>query len=674
MSTDSRISPLTTPQLYRLPLEEAPAPVTEPVADTGTQSADVRAAVDDVLPPGATAQQRQAAYEELQGYVDRAAQGGDYEAIDDASMRVLAVDVLQLAGITTRYSPEVVAAVQRELSSSATPEQTLQAYDEIQRYVDTVGGIGDAGITAEALPGRAATLLEEAGLPTVAAEARAEAERILEVGVRDNWLPGNQEDDYGARFDAFTEAMAGQSDAYREHLVAALLERDPGALKSWLTVDRVVSAADSGELTADAFASVTETVAAAYNDGTIDRDSFRGLYGIDDAETQMREYAQLQRFLGASDGDETAALRGKLASDILAEWDASPYPTDSGYHQYNLRQLTLAIELAAGDPSRPEILTDLLRGLDQQTFDKVIAIGAQLPDAPTDLMATIFETVSHDTRPVAGEFAARLARLPGEHSDWFAQDQVARNEALTAMLTAHRDAVLDELSEYDNSGARGLGEGETDRKQFEVNGRDLAAVLELTVFNPEIDAASRESARDAILQYSGEQAAIIDQSRSDPDSTGYLDASGRLVVLAAASDVAVDRGFEALQADRQAQKEAIAFVVDLALSAVPLSSRLQAAASGQIATLFEGNPLLTEALDGLTGQVIDSATGQLTDAAKEQLYAALDSDPELAALFERQTLADAFRDNILVAVADERDRAQIQNDASSLADDISELD
>ena len=35
-------------------------------------------------------------------------------------------------------------------------------------------------------------------------------------------------------------------------------------------------------------------------------------------------------------------------------------------------------------------------------------------------------------------------------------------------------------------------------------------------------------------------------------------------------------------------------------------------------------------------------------------------------------MADLFRGNILTAVADERDRAQIANDAASLADDISE--
>lgn len=662
----------TFAQYFRV--EDVVPPVQQPVvADKpqGTQHEDVVAAVDDVLPADATAEDRQEAIDSLQGQVDLVAQGGDYEVIDADGMRLLAVLQLGVDGIQTRFDPRVVDAVDQQLSDSATQAQEWQALQDIQGYVDAVGGIGDAGITAEALPARASTLLEEAGLPTVAADARAEAERILDVGVRDNWLPGNQEDDYGARFEAFTESISGESEAYRQHLVDALIEQDPGALQSWLTVDRLVSANRGGDLANATLGTITETIAAAYNDGRLSEDAFDGMTDIDDAETQIREYQQLQDFLAASDGDETATLRADLAERTLSQWDASQYPTDNGYHQYNLRQLTLAVELAAGDPSRPEILTDLLSGLEPQTLDKVIAIGAQLPDAPTDLMQTIFSTVAADTRPQAGELAAQLSRLPGEHADWFDQDQTGRNEALSRMLASHDDAVLDVLSENNLDGARTADEGGTNLSQREVNGRDLAALLQLTTLNPGIAAADRDAARLAVLGYVGDQAAVIEQSRSDPDSTGYEEASGRILVLAAATDVAVSNGFESLHADREAQKEAIAFAVDLALTAVPLPSRLTDRTSTGIANLFGEGSLVSDALGGLSGEIIDQGTGLLTDAAKAQLYANLD-DPELADLLEQQTMADLFRGNILEAVADERDRAQIANDAASLADDISE--
>ena len=154
------LSPLATPQFYRLPPEDTPVstpPAAAPATNEGVQSADVRAAVDATISPNATDAQRQAAYEELQGYVDRVAEGGDYEVIDDASMRSLAISVLRQESIPTIYRPEVLDAVDREISPTASTEQRLEAYRTIQEYVDTVGGIGDAGIIAEALPGRTST-------------------------------------------------------------------------------------------------------------------------------------------------------------------------------------------------------------------------------------------------------------------------------------------------------------------------------------------------------------------------------------------------------------------------------------------------------------------------------------------------------------------------------------
>ncbi|MBT2745217.1 MULTISPECIES: hypothetical protein [unclassified Lysobacter] len=659
------------PVLFQQPAE-APPPAKPQNADgvvppTGTQHEDVQAAVDATLSPDATVEQRNTAYRETQAYVERAASGGDYEVIDDASMKSIALSTLREHDVPTRYRPEVLDAVDREISPSASSAQRMQAYDQIQQYVEMVGGIGDAGITAEALPGRTADLLGEARIPTLKQDAQDDAQGILDVGKRDG------EDDYGARRDAFADAVRGEPEAYREYLTAAVLERDHGAVKSWLTPSGVLGLAGDGKIDAATRADITEQIAQAYNDRVIDADSFDGLADIDYGPDQVREYKEITDFLNGSSGPETLELRGNLADRIFDTWSHSQYPTDLGFHSYNFRQLELAINVAGGDAQHPEVLTDFLRGLPSDQLDRVIAIAAQLPQAEPDMMATIFSAVARDERPQAGDLAAQLARLPGEHGDWFEQDQVARNEALAQMLGTHSDKVLDALSEYDDSGARGLGE-DTDRKQYEVNGRDLAAVLELTTFNPDISGAGRQSARQAILDYVGDQAQIINDSRGQTNSPGYEDASGRLVVISAASDVAVDRGFEKLQADIDAKKEAIAFVVDLALVAVPLPARLEARATGKLETLFANNPLVQEALTGLTGEVIDTATGQLTDAAKQQLYGNIDSNPELARLTERQAVADAFRESSLGGVADERDRAEIRRDANGLADDISEID
>lgn len=581
----------------------------------------------------------------------------------------------------------------QEIAPLSTPQQHERAYELVQTYVDQVGGIGDAGITAEALPARTSQLLEEACIATVAQQARLKAESILATGVNESdwpdWLPGTQgEDDYGARRDAFAEAMQGGTPAYRGHLMRAVLEQDPGAMTSWLKVNDIVALHDSGAIDDATFATLTETTAATYNDGVIDEASFEGFYDIDHHEDQVREGEQLLAFLAASDGPETTRLRADVSGNIIEQWAASEYPTDGGLHAYNFRQLNLAFEVAAGDPAHPELVTNLFNAQSTGVQDIILAVAGQVHTPAEhrmlegDLLVTLINGASADNRPQSEMLASRLARLPGEHPDWFSQDAISsgayaadqseRNGALGALLASHDGAVLDSLTLYDDGSARGLGD-DTDRQQFEVNGRDMAAVMGLAVFNPNLSDADRAAAQDAVLAYAREQAQIIEASSGEDNSAGYEEASGRMLVLSAATEVAVDRGYESLQADIDAKKEAIGFVVDLALTAVPLPSRLSTQFSDQVGTLFADNPLVKEALTGLGGEAIDQVTGQLTEAAKEQLYGQIDSSPELAALVERSVVADSFKESLLGAVPDERDRAEIRRDANGLADDISDL-
>lgn len=157
---------LITPQTGPDAPVEPVAPEPELELPQGTQAEDVRDAVDATIGPDATVEQRNEAYREVQGYVERAASGGDYEVIDDASMQAISLGVLQRAGLPTVYRPEVMEAVDQALSPDATTGQRLDAYATVDDYVTAVGGISDAGILAEALPGRATQLLHEAGIPT----------------------------------------------------------------------------------------------------------------------------------------------------------------------------------------------------------------------------------------------------------------------------------------------------------------------------------------------------------------------------------------------------------------------------------------------------------------------------------------------------------------------------
>lgn len=434
--------------------------------------------------------------------------------------------------------------------------------------------------------------------------------------------------------------------------------------------------------------------------------------GYDWRDEGAAEIAEFLDFIGSSAGPEAARFRAGFGRHLLESYVLNEN-FNRGNETYAVREAAagLAALLLTGDPSRPEIAVEVLSALtaeerlrfydlaadaknlfsaDQlqpELFDELAdwdAAEARAQElAQPDALAVILDAIAAAEGADAEALAVELSRLPQTYQDWFEDGADGRGfpnygyeeraNAISRLFSEHAEPILDELSEYDDSGARGLGE-DTDRKQYEVNGRDLSALLELTVLNPDVSEANRAAVREAILDYVGAQAEIINESRDLPDSQGYQEASGRLVVLVAATDVAVDRGFEALTADRQAQREMIGFFVDLALVAVPLGSRLSDRTSNAIAELLPEDSFARQAVEGLTGEIIDRTTGRLTATAKQQLYELFDSDEELAELYEREKVADTFRETMLSGVADERDQAAIQRDANGLADDISEID
>lgn len=187
---------------------ETPAPADAAVPE-GLEPV-VQTSVDAVIGEDATPEQRTQAYEEMQARYEAIASGGDFEGVDPAQFQVNATRALVEAGIPTRVRPEVVAAVDAVVDDAnstadggllepATAEQVLQAYADVDAYVDAVGGLGDAGITAEALPARAEALLHEAGIPTDAASAEAYVAEPLQ---------GFDDMSPEARIDALNEATS----------------------------------------------------------------------------------------------------------------------------------------------------------------------------------------------------------------------------------------------------------------------------------------------------------------------------------------------------------------------------------------------------------------------------------------------------------------------------------
>lgn len=155
---------------------------------------EVAAAVDPLLPNGVSLADRAAAYGTVEAYVEQVGGVGDAGIVADA-LPGRAMQLLVDGGHDTRFDPRVVSTVDRIADGTATDRQKLEAYETVQRYVDRVGGISDQGITAEALPRRAAELLRDGEMPldtdvaagdstqdiVVAAQAGTDPEQRLQI-------------------------------------------------------------------------------------------------------------------------------------------------------------------------------------------------------------------------------------------------------------------------------------------------------------------------------------------------------------------------------------------------------------------------------------------------------------------------------------------------------------
>ena len=158
-------------------LDQAGLPTVDP---------DVVASVDLVVGPDATFEQRLAGYRDVAAYVEQVGGVGD-QGITAEALPAKASELLRADGTDVRFRPEVITSVNGLLKDGATPADREAAYATVQRYVDQVGGVGDAGIVAEALPLKAVHLLADADNPALRFDPRVvdAVDRVIAPGATD---------------------------------------------------------------------------------------------------------------------------------------------------------------------------------------------------------------------------------------------------------------------------------------------------------------------------------------------------------------------------------------------------------------------------------------------------------------------------------------------------------
>ena len=165
--------------------EALPAKASELLRAEGTDvrfRPEVITSVNGLLKDGATPADREAAYATAQRYVDQVGGVGDAGIVAEALPLKAAHLLADAKNSALRFDPRVIEAVDRVIAPGATDAQQIAGYDDLQQYVDQVGGISDQGITADYLPARAAELLRENGTQVqLSTEPKATTDQIVQI-------------------------------------------------------------------------------------------------------------------------------------------------------------------------------------------------------------------------------------------------------------------------------------------------------------------------------------------------------------------------------------------------------------------------------------------------------------------------------------------------------------
>ena len=527
-------------------------------------------------------------------------------------------------------------------------------------------------------------------------DAQAEAERILGVGD----TPWYRKDDYGERVQEFANTLQGLDAQQRQELTAAILDKDTNALNSWLNPS-VMDGLDQREL-----GMVGEALAGAYNSGhpvmanfdapanptfggheMHQRNPLDGAvlgfnsHGYSDALGRAQDARAFVELMSASSGPEAAQFRADYANHLIEQYvlndrvDVVTRDAAAG----------IAAQMLGNDTTRPDLVVDALSGMsegDRATFLEHVErssglFGSEIIEAlassdlrvdPADVrlqdgLGLLMSAVARSADPAAGELAVEFAGLPASNGDWFGREEAdARNMALSQMFLAHDQQILDAMSVYESASAG--NPTDPGERIFNANVEALGSLLGEILFNP--DGVLTNTVQARILEYSTGLVDEINASADRENSEGYEEASGRLVVLRAATGEAVAQQYDAITSSRESTAQAIGFMVDLALAALPARVRVGDSVKTALAEVLpEG--AIREAVQGLTGKIVNEATGRLTTEAKAQLADALGED--YADVVEQSQLQQQIEEQMLAGIEDERDRANIRRDSDGISGD-----
>lgn len=481
------------------------------------------------------------------------------------------------------------------------------------------------------------------------------ASDILDVG--DRFL---RTDDYEARMDRFAQEIEGLDSSARNQLFDEILEQDSGALMSWLTVDRLNGMVVEGRISDQERGAIFDAFGDAYVDGDIsfqDAMQFTNVFGTQaigplGLSPDAGALDSLVGTLTGSNSPYSSEFIEKFASELLTERVLADAPALLPGEQGPYAGVLLnALDQAGGSSAVNAVLSTLsddqktaLRdalSADGRSFENPMLEGANVRDP----MAIYIEAVSRHgssaeavdlVRYVNGKSSGNI--IENQYYDGDNKPLDARAEALGELFVTHGDAILTDLT-VANPTQTG---GSTNDRQT-VIGDNLAALsnlVRITGLNP--DNSRSEQVMDLLGEFTSENIRIGNmQENSDVNNDGVVDGAdieaidagnGRTAMIGAVMQDAVSSGYVDLRADIEARDAFMGFILDTAISAIPVGGDLAADAisdhlKGALGGLSEGvRDQIAESLSAIPKELLTNAQGQLTDQAKEAIIEALPED------------------------------------------------
>lgn len=462
------------------------------------------------------------------------------------------------------------------------------------------------------------------------AEINRTADEILATG--DRFLIA---DDYDSRAVRFAQEMEHVDADSQARLMQTLLEKDSGALHSWLKLDIVDRMQNEGRITQDQYTAISEGFAQAYNDGAIraqDAETFLQTHWAQDfapghAQDQVN---RMREFLAASDSAAMHEFREDFATHLL----------DRGADGSGAHTAGLAMQIAAdsGDANMaarvfasiaPDKQDAALAAIGESSIGFENSKGGDVDGLRNPLAVLIDSVAQQPSTQQWNDVAVDIARYAESSSDDIFYDfyedtpipEVA--ESMTNLLAGNQgDAVLTALTAWETRGVAGAG---GHAQQYGQNAIELGNVLRITAFNP--DNPNADAAMSAVQEWAQMRRDLLaGVDRSDyPPGLDISTARQQLGMLGGAAFDAVQQ-MKIDQDNRAAATEQlVGFVVDLAVSAVPGGGKISSLVADGLKATFGNRPAVDRLIDqALSGG--DTLTGSALDQLKKDIAGALNGD------------------------------------------------